>query len=333
MKLEAVQIPESHTPLLAPSPRMRRAIQCWALSCTLLLTVGCATDKRYVINLMPAPDVYDSGDINPFIDTDETVSRPNQNILYATDRRPAGERAREKYYLNERGSLLRLGEARIELGKTDMTWEEAKRISLLKNRPGNYPLVVAEVEEFGVLNRTLTMFDHPDITPDDPEPAREYAAAINQKLAESRTKDIFIYVHGYKVIFENPLLVASELWHFLGYDGVFIAYSWPATPKRTAYFADLETARYAARNFRIFLQYLAEETDARRGRLAALPGEYRLGETVLKHGGDHALEHVVGHEVAALAGIQLVGVQVEAVRAPQVAARADGLDEQLERSG
>jgi esterase/lipase superfamily enzyme len=60
------------------------------------------------------------------------------------------------------------------------------------------------------------------------------------------------------------LLVATELWHFLGYDGVFIAYAWPSTPDRWAYFADIETAELTAHNLRVFLKYLAQETEAER---------------------------------------------------------------------
>ena len=62
-------------------------------------------------------------------------------------------------------------------------------------------------------------------------PSEQFAAKVNAKLAISRAKDVFIYLHGYKVVFENPLLVASELWHFLGYEGVFIAFAWPSTPR------------------------------------------------------------------------------------------------------
>ncbi|NIT60672.1 MAG: alpha/beta hydrolase, partial [Aliifodinibius sp.] len=51
-----------------------------------------------------------------------------------------------------------------------------------------------------------------------------------------------IYVHGYKVVFENPMLVATELWHFLGYDGVMVGYAWPSTPSRWAYLRDTDTS-------------------------------------------------------------------------------------------
>jgi esterase/lipase superfamily enzyme len=66
------------------------------------------------------------------------------------------------------------------------------------------------------------------------------------------------------VVFENPILVATELWHFLGYDGVFIAFAWPSTPETLAYASDLETALNSSNNLRIFLDYLAEETQAER---------------------------------------------------------------------
>lgn len=48
----------------------------------------------------------------------------------------------------------------------------------------------------------------------------------------------------------------------MGYDGVFIGYSWPATPRGLAYLADMDTARLASRNLRIFLEFLSEETNA-----------------------------------------------------------------------
>ena len=98
---------------------------------------------------------------------------------------------------------------------------------------------------------------------EDPrQPARRFADSVNAKLAVSKRKHVFVYVHGYKVTFENPVLVATELWHYLGYDGVFIAYAWPSTPSKWAYLKDTETAAGYARNLRIFLDYLADETDA-----------------------------------------------------------------------
>lgn len=224
---------------------------------------ACASNKPYQIELMPSPDVYDDGVIDPFTDTSKMETLPYNRILYATDRKPSNENEKNRFYSNDRGGVLRLGVGRVEFVRSDLTWEEARRISLAKNRTDKYPIRVSDVEEYGILDRSAVMLANPDELGDDPQDAaKNFAVAVNAKLANSKRKDIYIYTHGYKVIFENPLLVATELWHFLGYDGVFIAYAWPATPSRWAYLRDIETAAGYARNLRIFLEYLAEETDA-----------------------------------------------------------------------
>ncbi len=229
----------------------------------LLFSLTACGSKQPInqIFLMPAPDVYDAGAINPFTDTDPIENIPYEGVLYATDRKPAEDGDKEDYYLNERGFLLRLGVGKIKMGDDSMTWEEARKISLLKNRSDKYPLKITGVEEIGILAESYSNFIPPKVS-DIEQPGKEFAAKINKKLATSKRKDIYIYVHGYKVVFENPLLVATELWHFLGYDGVFIAYSWPSTPKTLAYFSDLETTSLSAYNLRILLEYLARDTDA-----------------------------------------------------------------------
>ena len=236
-----------------------------ALVCLLLMVSACAGNKPYTIELMPSPDVYEDGAIDPFRDTGSVKVLPYNRILYATDRRPADESDKSLFYRNERGGVLRLGVARVKLARANITWEEARRISLAKNRSGKYPIRVSGVDEYGILDRSAASLAIPEQLGKDPHAAaRTFADAINNKLDISKRKDIYVYTHGYKVIFENPVLVANELWHFLGYDGVFIAYAWPSTPSRWAYLRDIETAVGYARNLRIFLEYLAQETDAER---------------------------------------------------------------------
>jgi esterase/lipase superfamily enzyme len=241
---------------------------------------GCATDKFYEIELMPAPDVYEKGLIDLFSDRNPLKAIPYEGILYATDRQPSD--ADHHFYLNERGYLTRLGSARIEMGPQGISWEEARRMSLLKNRTDKYPLKVVGVEELGILDRSITVFTDPAMISSDPrQPAERFAGLVNTKLNRSQRKDIYIYLHGFKVVFENPLLVATELWHFLGYDGVFIAYAWPSTPSRWAYFSDIETAELTAHNLRLFLKFLAEETEAERIHIIGYSAGTRVVVTTL----------------------------------------------------
>ena len=231
-----------------------------------LITIftGCATNKPYELNLMPAPGVFDNDVWQPFSDTSQIKNDGTIEILYATDREPANEQSKEKFYQNKRGYLLRLGKGEVKVGKGDYTWEELKQISLLKNRTENLPLQVTGVKEYGILNTTISELDSPKLkVQKSTEPAEYYASVINTKLANSKNKDIYVYLHGYKVNFENPLLVTSELWHYLGYEGVFIAFAWPSTPSLWAYASDAETAAVSARNLRLFLQFLSEKTAAR----------------------------------------------------------------------
>jgi esterase/lipase superfamily enzyme len=235
------------------------------LAAVLLLFAGCASNQPYQVELMPAPEVYTSGTVDPFSGIENIADErvPYRGILYATDRKPAEEE--NSFYENRRGFLLRLGLAKITLGKNDLDWEEARRISLLKNRTDKYPLQLATVEEFGVLDRSVSELIDPALLPTDLRtPAETFAALIDAKLAISRNKEILIYVHGYKVVFDNPILVTTELWHFLGYDGVAIAFAWPSTPSTWAYMSDLETAALSAHSLRILIEYLAEETQVER---------------------------------------------------------------------
>ena len=270
-----------------------------------LTLTGCASQPKNQIMLMPAPDVFDQGDWDPFTDRDPIKDIPYGGILYATDREPAQKEG--QYYLDDRGHVLRLGVAKVTAGKESMTWEEARRISLLKNRPEDYPLKVTDVKEVGILDRSINVLTDSRVAKDQrQQPHEQFAAKVNAKLAISQVKDVFIYVHGYKVVFENPLLVASELWHFLGYEGVFIAYAWPSTPSTLAYFSDLETAALSAGNLRILIQYLAEKTDARRIHIIGYSAGTRvvaqaLDQLALMHAGPDGKESAkdlrIGHVI------------------------------------
>ncbi|MCD6343392.1 MAG: alpha/beta hydrolase, partial [Spirochaetaceae bacterium] len=108
------------------------------------------------------------------------------------------------------------------------------------------------------------------------EPAGRFAEIVNKRLAFNPVKDIFIYVHGVNRSFEYPLLVASELWHYMGYRGVFIAFSWPSGQNIMEYVTDVDTAEYSAVQLRRFLEYLISETEAERIHILAFSAGTKL---------------------------------------------------------
>jgi esterase/lipase superfamily enzyme len=243
------------------------------------LLCSCRSPQLDQIDLMPAPHLFAEGLYNPLPQNRPFEEIPYGGLLYATDRAPATAKDKEPYYLNDRGSLLRVGVARVQLGETDIDWQKAREISLLKSRPGNYPVKVQGVDEWGLLASTVPFWVDLSLVPETDrvnDATQKFADAINAQLARSIKKHVYIYVHGYKVAFENPLLVSTELWHFLGYDGVFIAYAWPSTPSKFAYIKDSETSDGYARNFRLLIESIAENTDVEQIQILGYSNGTRL---------------------------------------------------------
>jgi len=257
----------------------------------VLLLPACSSNQPVQIELMAAPEIYQEEKFTPFDNQGPIRIDEPFDILYATDRVKSGDLTQWPYYLPERGHVLRLGRASVKLGDGNYTWEEVRNITLLKNRSSDYPLSINSVSEMGVLEESIGDVSKLFMAVEESDVGQTYAKVINRRLARSRVKDIYIYTHGYKVYFDNPVLVSAELWHFLGYEGVFIAYSWPSTPSAFAYSSDLETTRYTARDFRVFLEYLAANTDAERIHIIGYSAGTRvvidaLWQLAMQHQGD-----------------------------------------------
>ena len=155
---------------------------------TLLLTViSCASLPNDQINLMPAPDVYGDGLLNPLPEINPFPNIPYKGILYATDRQPAGEGDPEPYYSNDRGQFVRLGVANVALGDRQFDWEYARNISMLKTRTDKLPIKIESVQEWGILGSTVPYWADINLMfPDNPPPdaTSQFADAINAERTE-----------------------------------------------------------------------------------------------------------------------------------------------------
>ena len=251
------QLPSS----ISASRRVSRRTRSGLVSVVVaLFLAGCAAQQPYQVPLMPGPEIYDTGVLNPLPEASPADIIPWDGMLYATNRAATTEDDTDRYYSNKRGWRLTAGSARIDFGELAIDWETAREISLLKNRSTDYPLRVGSIDEFGPIESGMSAFERYE----GPFADERFASLINEKLETADRRDVYIYVHGYKVVFEDPLLVATELWHFLGYDGAFIAFSWPSTPRRLAYLSDLETAGWSARDLRVLVEFLAANTAVER---------------------------------------------------------------------
>lgn len=250
------------------------------LLCLLVLALmisACSSSRQYKINLMPAPAVFEDGTINPMPDGAPPISYDDFRMLYSTIRKPSDDPEERPFYLNEPGFIVRMGSARVKAAPSGTDWQAVRRISLAKNRRGDYPLEMLSVHEISVLPSSYSFLTRsvPEITVSD-KSGQQFADLVDERLAASRVKDVYVYVHGFRVTFDLPVLVAAELWHFLGYRGAFIAFSWPSTPSVFAYLSDMEAAVIMARKLRLFITYLAEETRAEKIHIIGFSAGSRL---------------------------------------------------------
>jgi esterase/lipase superfamily enzyme len=103
------------------------------------------------------------------------------------------------------------------------------------------------------------------------------------------------------------------LWHFLGYDGVFIAYAWPSTPSKFAYIKDSDTSAGFARNLRLLLEFVANNTDAEQIHVVGYSNGTRLvtralEQLTLSHQGKTAEEI---HQELRIGNVILVGSDLD----------------------
>ena len=233
-----------------------------------LAWVSCSSSTQQLTS-MPAPVGFTPEKKSLLQKQDLLGKSPYKGILYATDRSSSKNLEKHQFYSGTRGSVITVG-----VGELSFTSEKRQR-TLLNLLPflGTRELTskVRKINELGYLQSALP---YGELT--DPESLKKrtnadaaFANLVNKKLQASSLKDITIFIHGYKNVFDNPLLVASELWSYMGHDGVFIAYAWPATPKLAAYFKDIETTGLSARNLRKFLDYLSLHTNAEKINLVA----------------------------------------------------------------
>jgi esterase/lipase superfamily enzyme len=128
-------------------------------------------------------------------------------------------------------------------------------------------LAVTAYEEFGPLWSTLWPPDlrfHRDWDPTDAnrEPAGRFVAAVEALLDDSHRRRITIYVRGFHTQFGENLMLAGEFWHYLARDGVMISFDWASRDSLFSYEVDKANARFADRQLRCLLEFLAARTSA-----------------------------------------------------------------------
>jgi esterase/lipase superfamily enzyme len=104
-----------------------------------------------------------------------------------------------------------------------------------------------------------------------PRSREELMRMMRETTANSGRDDLFVFVHGFNVSFEDGARRTAQLNHDLGFPGVPVFFSWPSDGSMSplAYTSDRGDAEWSAPHLEQFLQTIYDESGAKQIHLVA----------------------------------------------------------------
>lgn len=190
----------------------------------------------------------------------ESLTRPassNNNfatvrVFYGTDRKPSGDSKPALYYGNERGDL--------QYGYLDVTIPTAHKQAALETQPrwAEYIFDAGETRSRYVLLDKVV-----------PRPKQQFIHELRDQIKDARSRDVFLFVHGFNNTFEDSARRAAQLVYDMDFDGTPLLYSWPSKGSPMAYTADENAVNDSGLMLAEFLQTIIAESGARRVHVLA----------------------------------------------------------------
>ena len=161
----------------------------------------------------------------------------HQGLRYTTERSPGGH--------------VDLGICEVTIPKTHVTGElEAPSILRLEVRE--------DLARHVALHKTERLADG------------RFYALLRERVQSSSRKELFVFVHGFNVSFEDAARRTAQVHHDLKFEGAPVFFSWPAHDKFIlTYPADEKNVDWSAPHLKRFLLEVAKESGARSINLIA----------------------------------------------------------------
>lgn len=235
-----------------------KSFACLVIS--LLLLQGCAR------TVMPTPNIYANSVQPPFRELAPELKSNKVDVLYVTDRKAEKDDSGDIEYGFERSPAVAYGSAIVELGH-DVSWDELVEYSSTKTKGGRPKLKLVSTTELGRFPATPYAFQivegtdielDPEVVAEREETLANARQEVLRRLALTPRKEVYIFVHGVGNSFDDAVTFVAQGWHFLGREGVPIAYTWPAGSGGLLFYAhDRESGEFTHFHFKQFMRALA----------------------------------------------------------------------------
>ncbi len=100
-------------------------------------------------------------------------------------------------------------------------------------------------------------------------PQDEFYRKLQHRVAQSERRELFIFIHGYNVTFEDAARRAAQMHYDLDYQGAPIFYSWPSQGELWKYTIDETNVAWTAPHFKQFVRDIAAYSGAKSINLIA----------------------------------------------------------------
>jgi esterase/lipase superfamily enzyme len=93
-------------------------------------------------------------------------------------------------------------------------------------------------------------------------PRERWFANLSASIANARTKQAFVFIHGYNTSFSEASRRTAQIKYDLGFVGPAILFSWPSHATESLYLGDEANAEWSVPMLAKFLVYLRRRTGA-----------------------------------------------------------------------
>jgi esterase/lipase superfamily enzyme len=205
---------------------MNRTVAC-LLSFVLTGTVGCASVQPHMI---PTPVVFRDSRLDMTKRLPPELRSTEVPVFYATTRAPV-KPGRPGHYADAAGEGVMLGVASVRLGPPGWQWSDLVASDLADTHGNARPGEVERIQELGRWNGEEGAS----------EAERAFVARIDEQLSKTRNPEVVLYVHGYRVRFDEVTVMMGSWSHYLGHSAL-VTFQWPTGQHFWNYLTDCPNA-------------------------------------------------------------------------------------------